>query len=133
MLWRNLMIAATCVGIASAAGCDSLTTVSNYLTLQGEPSVSDRLIDAPVEQVQLNTQSTLSSLGYVATVSHQGEEVRISSKNSYGYKFAVILTSVKTREGQRTRARIEWETGRDDQTSVLILAQLEKVGQKSVK
>ncbi len=130
MVWRNLVIAAACVGFMAAAGCDNLNTVSGYLTLQGESTAKDRVINAPIDQVSLKTQATLSSLGYVANLNRQGEEVRVSTKNSYGDKFVVILTSVKTKDGEQTRARIEWDGNRDDQTGFMILAQLEKAGQK---
>ena len=130
MFWRNLVIAAACVCPIAAAGCDNISTVSGYFSLPSETTGKDRVINSPIDQVALRTQATLSSLGYVANVNKQGEEVRVSSKNSYGDKFVVILTSVNTKEGDQTRARIEWDGNRDDQTGFVILAQLEKAGQK---
>ena len=65
------------------------------------------------------------ALGYAPTTTRQGDEVRIGAKNSMGYKFTVILTAVKTKDSEQTKARIEWEGGRDDQTGMMILARLQ--------
>ncbi|CAN5566335.1 hypothetical protein BH10PLA2_BH10PLA2_23620 [soil metagenome] len=130
MIWQKLALLAACAFCMNAAGCDSLHTVSGYLAMDAETSSKDRVINAQIDQVASKTQVTLTNLGYVATVNRQGEEYRIASKNSYGDKFAVVLTSIKTKDGEQTKARIDWEGGRDDQTGFLILAQLEKAGQK---
>jgi hypothetical protein len=130
MMWRNLTLIAACAFCVHAVGCDSLHTVSGYLALEGEPSSKDRVINAQIDQVASKAQLTLTNMGYVATVNRRGDEYRIATKNSYGDKFAVVLTPLKTKEGEHTKVNIEWEGGRDEQTGFLILAQLEKTGQK---
>ena len=129
-----LRILAICAGsliAALAVGCENLDKVSSFFTVDAEVTPNNRVINAPLEQVSVTTQTQLTSLGYAATVTKQGEEVRISSKNSLGYKFTVVLTSIKGKDGEQTRARMEWEGGRDDQTGMLILARLEASGRKT--
>jgi hypothetical protein len=126
MFWRNLAICAACLFFLHSAGCGNMDKVSAFFSLEGETTDKDRVINAPLEQVSVKTQSTLSSLGYVANVNKQGEEIRISSKESNGCKFTVILTAIKTKDGEQTKARFEWEGGRDNPTGFLILSRLEK-------
>ena len=126
MFWRVLAVSAACILFLHNAGCENMDKVSAFFSLEGETTGKDRVINAPVEQVKVRAQLTLSSLGLVANESRQGEEVRISSKESNGCKFTIILTAVKTKDVEQTRARIEWEGARDDQTGFLILSRLEK-------
>src|SRR5947199_6774675 len=55
----------------------------------------------------------------------QCDEIRISAKNSNGFKFTVILSALKGKDGEQTRAHIEWDGGRDEQTGILILSKLD--------
>jgi hypothetical protein len=125
MFWRVLAIGAACVLFLHNAGCENMDKVSGFFSVEAETSSTDRLVNAPIEQVSVTTQTTMSSLGYAANTTKQGDEVRISAKNSLGYKFTVILNSVKGKDGEQTRAHIEWEGGRDDQTGFLILSRLQ--------
>jgi hypothetical protein len=123
-----LRISAVCAGsliAALAIGCENLDKVGSFFAVDAEVTPSNRVISASLEQVSGTTQTILSSLGYAAAVTRQGEEIRVSTKNSLGYKFTIILTSIKGKDGEQTRARIEWEGGRDDQTGMLILTKLE--------
>lgn len=126
MFWRILTVSAVCILFLHNAGCENMDKVSAFFSLDSEPTGNDRVINAPVEQVRFKTQSALSSLGLVANESRQGEEIRISSKESNGCKFTIILTAVKTKDGEQTRAHIEWDGARDDRTGYLILSHLEK-------
>ena len=129
-----LRILAICAGsliAALAVGCENFDKMGSYFTVDAEVTPSNRVINAPVEQVLITTQSKLSSLGYAATVTRQGEEIRVSAKTSHGFKFTVVLTSIKGKDVEQTRARMEWEGGRDDQTGMLILNWLEASGKKN--
>ncbi len=139
MFWRILTIGAVCVLFMQNASCENMDKVSAYFSVENEPSVSNRVINAPLDQVSVTAQTVMSSLGYAVTVNKQGGEIRLSTKNSLGYKFTVILTEIPQSNvtgsvtntlttNQKTRARIEWEGGRDDQTGALILAKLEASG-----
>ncbi len=128
MFWRILTIGAVCTLFLQNAGCENMDKVSAFFTVESEPSVNNRVINAPLDQVSVTTQTTLSSLGYAAMVNKQGEEIRISAKNSIGGKLTVILTALKTKDGDQTRAHIEWEGKPDDQTGLIILANLQKSG-----
>jgi hypothetical protein len=130
-----LRILAICAGsliAVAAVGCENFDKMSAFFAIEPEVSPSNRVINAPLEQVSMTTQAQLTSLGYAATVNKTGEEVHISTKNSHGYKFDVILSSIKGKDGsEQTRARIEWEGGRDDETGMLLLSRLEGSGRKN--
>lgn len=128
MIWRILTIGAVCVLFLQNAGCENMDKVSAFFTVENEPSVSNRVINAPLDTVSVTAQTTMASLGYAVTVNKQADEIRLSTKNSLGYKFTVILTALKTKDGDQTRAHIDWEGGRDDQTGALILAKLQASG-----
>lgn len=127
MFWRVLAIGAACVLVLHNAGCENMDKVSGFFNAEVEPSTSNRVVDAPLDHVSAKVQTTMSSLGYAANTSRQGEETRISAKNSNGAKLTVVLTGIKGKDGEQTRARIEWEGGRDEQTGILILQQLNSV------
>jgi hypothetical protein len=124
MFWRVLAVGAACVLILHGAGCENMDKVSGYFMVDPEPSAQNRLVNAPLDQVSAKVQSSMSSLGLAANTSKQGEEVRISAKESNGVKLTVVLTAIKGKDGDQTRARIEWDGGRDEQTAMLILQQL---------
>jgi hypothetical protein len=101
--------------------------VSAFFTVEPEPSTQNRVVNAPLEMASAKVQTTLSSLGYAANTNKQGEEVRISAKESNGAKLTVVLTAIKGKDGDQTRAHIEWEGGRDEQTGIIILQQLNTI------
>src|SRR3954453_13666848 len=109
MFWRVLAVGAACVLILHSTGCENMDKVTAFLSAEPETSSSDRLVNVPIEQVVITTQNTMSALSYAATTSRHGDEVRLSAKNSLGYRFTVILTPVHGKDGEQTRAHIEWE------------------------
>jgi hypothetical protein len=125
MFWRVLAIGAACVFVLNSAGCENMDKVGAFFTVDADPSTQNRVVNAPLEVVSVRAQTTMSQLGYAATTTRQGDETRISTKNSNGCKLTVILTPIKGKDSEQTRAHIEWEGGRDEQTGMLILAKLD--------
>ena len=128
MFWRILMIGAACVALLQGVGCENMDKIGAFFTVESESSPNDRVINAPLDQVSVKTQTTMSSLALASTLNRQGDEIRLSAKNSNGAKITVILTAVKGKDSEQTKAHIDWEGGRDDQTGFLILNSLQAVG-----
>jgi hypothetical protein len=79
-----------------------------------------------VDAVAQSTQATLTQLGFAATMTKNGEAVRIASKTATGAQFAVVLTREKSKDGgEQTRVHLEWQGNPDDQTGFQILGQVE--------
>ena len=128
MFWRMLAVGAACVALMQSLGCENMDKIGAFFTVDSESSPNDRLINAPLEQVSVKTQTTMSSLGYATTLNRQGDEIRLSAKNSNGAKITVILTAVKGKDGEQTKVHISWEDGRDEQTGMIILNQVQAIG-----
>jgi hypothetical protein len=128
MFWRIMAIGAACVALMQGVGCENMDKIGAFFTVECEPSPNDRVINASLDQVSVKTQTTMSSLGYATTLNRQGEEIHISAKTSNGAKITVILASVKSKDGEQTKAHIDWEGGRDEQTGMLILNKVQAIG-----
>ncbi len=107
-------------GLAGCAGLDSLN-----LDLQSTARGRDRVLAGSPQNVALSVQATLKQLGLTAAVNEQAGVIRISSATRTGQRFLVVLTRVEKEQTERTRIRIEWEGGSDDQMGFQILSQLE--------
>ena len=128
MFWRTLAIGAACVALMQTVGCENMDKIGAFFTVEGETSPNDRLINAPLEQASVKTQTVMSSLALASNVNRQGDEIRISARNSNGAKITVTLTAVKGKDGEQTKAHITWEDGRDESSGMLILNKVQAIG-----
>jgi hypothetical protein len=87
---------------------------------------SEYMVSGSTQEVALTLQASLRRLGLSAEMTQQGEDIRIASKTRNGDKFALVLKRVTGQPGEtsRTRVRIEWESGPDEQTRTHVLASL---------
>lgn len=126
--WKGFLCAG---GLASVlvAGCASLDLVSVF-SLQSQTSGRDRVVVGSLETVAQSAQTTLGQMGLAASVNRKGEAITIDSKTPAGAKFSLVLTREKTKDGEQTRARVEWDGASEDQTGFQLLAQLEAMGRR---
>jgi hypothetical protein len=85
----------------------------------------DRVVAASLESVSESTQAGLRRLGMSVVATPQGEDLRIAARTAAGEQFVVVLTRVKTEQGERTRVRLEGGTGSHEQTVFQILARVD--------
>jgi hypothetical protein len=110
--------------VAGVAGCASLD-ISGLFSFESDSSGKDRVIAGSLESVAYSTQATLNQMGLATVVSRKAETVRISSRTSSGASFAMVLTREKTKDGEQTRVRIEWDGAADEPMAGQILAKLQ--------
>jgi hypothetical protein len=123
------LVCAGGLGFMLLAGCASLDVVS-YFSLQSQTPSRDRVIAGSLETVAESAKTSLGQMGLAASVNRKGEAIYIASKTATGAKFTLVLTREKTKEGEQTRAHVEWEGARDDQIDLKFLAQLESLGRR---
>jgi hypothetical protein len=125
---RNL-VCAVALFLGLLAGCANLDLASVFL-LQSDASGRDRLVAGSLDAVAESAQSSLTQLGLSASVTRQGESVRIASRTSSGAHFTLVLTREKGKDGEQTRVRIEWDGGSEDQVGFQLLSQIESLHRK---
>jgi hypothetical protein len=121
-----------CLGgwLLLAAGC-SWAQVSGALSFQNN-GAGDRVIAGSPEAVAHSTTSSLTQLGMMASVTRQGEAIRIASCTPAGNRFTLVLTEDRSQSDapSKTRIRVEWENGREEHTSVQVFTEIEKQTRK---
>jgi hypothetical protein len=116
------MVCAVGIMCLSLTGCRSDGgTWQGFLGLATEDG---QVLVASQDTVAASVQASLSGLGLMASVTRDGEDLRIASKTPTGKKFTVVLTRQKTPDGERTHVRVEWENGADAETHEKIMADL---------
>jgi len=88
------------------------------------------VVAGSLEVVAQSAQASLTQMGLAATVNRQGEAVSIASKTAAGAKFTLVLTREKTKDGEQTRVRVEWDGASDEQMGFQLLAQLEALSKR---
>jgi hypothetical protein len=121
--WKGFVCAGG-LAFVLLAGCASMD-LSGFFALQGQTAGHDRVIAGSLETVAQSTQNMLTQMGLAATINRKGEAIYISSKTAGGAKFTLVLTREKTKEGEQTRVRVEWDGASDEQTSLKLLGQIE--------
>ena len=129
MAWFKGFVCTASLACVLLAGCASFDLVSVF-SLQSQASGNDRVVAGSLETVAQSAQTSLGQMGLAATVNRKGEAIHIESKTPTGAKFTLVLTREKTKDGEQTRARVEWDGARDDQTGFQLLAQLESLGRR---
>jgi len=126
MVQRKRIVYAGMLILSALAGCASYD-VSSFFLLQSDASGHERVVAGSLDSVAESAQATLTRLGFSATMTKQAESIRILSKTSTGTKFTLVLTREKTKEGEKTRVRIEWDGGSSEQISFQLLSELEAI------
>jgi hypothetical protein len=138
--WKGLVCAGG-LAFLLLAGCASFDvagfpilgrfqTVGYDVSLQSPTPGRDRVVAGSLEVVAESAKTSLSQMGLAATVNRKGEAIHIASKTAAGAKFTLVLTREKTKDGEQTRAHVEWDGARDDQIDFKLLAQLETLGRR---
>jgi len=122
-------ICAASLVLLCLAGCES-SQLTGFFALESHANGRDRVVAASVDSVAQSAQATLSNLGMEATVTRQGEAVRVASKTSKGALFTLVLTREMVNGLEHTRARIEWADGREDPVGGQLLAALDMVSKR---
>jgi hypothetical protein len=110
------------------AGCES-TQLAGFFGMS-DAGGQDHVVAASVDSVAQSAQVTLRDMGMAATVSKQGDTVRVASKTARGTQFTLVLNRELAGGVERTRARIEWADGKEDQIGVQLFAALDLVGKR---
>jgi uncharacterized cupredoxin-like copper-binding protein len=113
---------------ALVAGCSTLD-VAGFLALKDDGN--ERVVNGSLDAVAQSTQSDLSQMGFHASVTRNGETIRVASKTSMGKTFTVVLKAAKGPNGeQATKIRVEWDGEGDQQTGLQLLAQIEAAAKR---
>ena len=129
MTWLKGFVCAGAVTCVLFAGCASFD-VASFFSLQSQPSGRDRVVVGSLETVAQSAQTSLGQMGLTASANRKGEAIYIDSKTPSGAKFTLVLTREKTKDGEQTRAHVEWDGASDDKTGFQLLAQLEAIGRR---
>lgn len=101
------------------SGCTLLQT---WDSLWVSTPKGDLILSGSPRDVALMMQSRLNQLGLMVTQNGDGDTVRISSSSPSGKKFTMVLERDKEGPGTRTRVRIDWENGKDEEMHAKLLA-----------
>jgi hypothetical protein len=113
-----------------AIGCSTLD-LSGFLTLSGTADGDERTIAGSLDAVAKSTQSGLTQMGFQASLTRNGETIRIASMTATGKKFTLVLKAAKGPGGEETtRVRVEWDGEKDQQTSLQLLSQVETAAKR---
>jgi hypothetical protein len=118
-----------CAGLLLAGvGCE--WNVGNT-RVEADVRVNDQSIDAAIDEAAAKVQRELQKRGLEATISPDGDNVRVTARTKSGDQFAVLLSRSRTATGrEQTRIRVEWGAKSD---SELWLAVLVAVGASAVQ
>jgi hypothetical protein len=103
------------------AGCSPSDLVSGWLTASASPN-GDRVIAGSLTDVANSTQASLMRVGFSVARTTRGDSVYLSSKTPAGERFTLVLTQEKTYQGDRVRARVDWQDQVDPQTHQQVMA-----------
>jgi hypothetical protein len=92
--------------LGTVSGC---TLDMTSLNLFAAATDREQVVSGSLETVSASSQKALHDLGVFVNVTKEGEVVRIASCTKDGKRFTLALNRVKGANGERTRARIEWE------------------------
>lgn len=124
MTWAKRGICAGSMVWLLAAGC----VLPDYLGLSAVQSTGpggDRLVAGSLETVSQSTQGSLQKLGFNVVATPEAEAVRLSCSTRANNRFDVVLTRVRSQQGEQTRVRIEWKGAVDEKIGLQIFEQLE--------
>jgi len=111
--------------LAIMAGC-ALPDKFGLSFLQTTDAGGDRLVAGSLENVSETTQAGLKRLGIKVVQTSQAQDVRLAATTPAGDHFAVVLTQVKTEEGERVRVRLEGASSSHQEMVVKIISDKEE-------
>jgi len=123
------IVCAAGLTLLAIAGCDS-AQLAGLLELQSSADGQDHYIVASLDTVSQSAQDTLSHMGMKATATREGETIRLVSQTESGRRFTLVLTREVLNGVERTRARIEWADGKEDQGVAELWLALEGLGHR---
>lgn len=129
MLRANRKVCAVGAVLMALAGCvvpDQFRLDYLQTTLLN----GDREVSASLESVSETTQSGLRRLGMTVEATPQDQAIRLAATTPTGDKFLVVLTRVKTGNGERTRVRVEGASGNHEKVLVQLFAQAERTAER---
>jgi hypothetical protein len=107
------------------AGCSPIEYFSGlFATAPGADG--DRVVVGSLKVVADDTQGHLQQLGLAVERTERAGAIYLTSKTRAGGSFTVVLTSEQSPQGERTRVRLDWKDGRDDQFGLQVLTHVEK-------
>jgi hypothetical protein len=119
-----MVCAAGVIGLL-LAGCESLRDINVTASALLAAGGNDRVVAGSLEEVSGSTQDALRQAGLFVSSTHEGEAVRIRATTKAGQHFSLVLTRKKSEGRELTNLRFEWENGRDENTEMQILSQVE--------
>ncbi len=105
-------MAMVCAGgfLVALAGC---SIPLGNTTVQVGVKVNEQAVNDSIERVAQRLQTEMARMGLQATLSSDGDKVRIVSTTKSGQKFIVVLNRVRGPQGEQTNVHIDWEKGSD--------------------
>lgn len=110
--------------LLAATGCHTTDVISLGIFQSGPNGEHVIVLTGSVDSVVQIVQGKLQQLGFMTETSRRGDEVRIACSSAKGGKFYLVLSKTKTKEGEKTRVRLDWEGSADKEAGVAVLAQL---------
>jgi len=107
---RNVAILWTGGFLVALAGCAFQLGNS---TVQVGVKVNEQAVNDSLEHVAQRLKNELDRLGLQASISDDGDAVRITSTTKSGQKFYVLLNRRHGPQGEQTVVHIDWEKGSD--------------------
>ncbi len=117
---------AAVLGLMLLAGCKSVD-FSSFVSLQSTNEGRERVVTGSLETVAESARANLTQMGLAAVVNRDGETIRVASTTPTGSRFTLVFKREMGKDGEQTRARIEWDGQSDDAMGFQLLGQLTAV------
>ena len=92
------------------AGCSFQLGNSN---VQVSVKMNEQAVNDTIDHVAQRLKNEMDRMGLQATMSSQGDRVRIVSTTKSGQQFIVALNRIRGPQGEQTNVHIDWEKGSD--------------------
>ena len=119
------MVCAAGVICLVLAGCDSLRDFNLTAAALLATGGNDRVVAGSLEEVSGSTQAALQQFGMLVASTREGDAIRLRATTRTGQHFSLVLTRKMSDGRELTNLRFEWENGRDEDTEMQILSQVE--------
>ena len=119
------MLCAAGVVCVALAGCDGLRDFNLTAAALLATGGNDRVVAGSLDEVSASTQAALQQFGMLVSSTREGDAVRLRATTRAGQHFSLVLTRKKGDGRELTNLRFEWDGGRDEDTEMQILSQVE--------
>jgi hypothetical protein len=115
MTWRGGIGCALTGMLLGVTGCWTGGDGLAFLRFDAADKGRTRTVHASLTAVSANAQAALQGAGLFFSLKRDGDNV-ISLKGTTpsGRRFTLVLTGIKSPEGEQTQIRVEWEKDPDD-------------------